>query len=150
MYAKHPLRAINEEVPVIQQLGERVNVETPELLGKWLHAGEIAIVLGRSNIGKSFLLGQMAVEIAKQGEHVYFYDIENMGNTFDSRYRSVASQSYSKYLHNVSPISTLDNLLESICHEMESHQENMTVFVDNITAVAPYNDTQRQLMDVIP
>lgn len=147
MYAKHPLRAINEEVPMIQQLGERENVETPELLGKWLHAGEIAIVLGRSNIGKSFLLGQMAVEIAKQGEQVYFYDIENMGNTFDSRYRSISSQSYSKNLHNVSPISTLDNLLESICHEMESHQENMTVFVDNITAVAPYNDTQRQLMD---
>ena len=147
MYEKHPLRAINEEVPMIQQLGERVNVETPKLLGKWLHAGEIAIVLGRSNIGKSFLLGQMAIEIAKQGEQVYFYDIENMGNTFDSRYRSIASQGYSKNLHNVSPISTLDNLLESICHEMESHQENMTVFVDNITAVAPYNDTQRQLMD---
>lgn len=143
---KHPLRAVSKESPKVQPLGLLEINNTPQLLGKWLSAGEIEIVYGRSNIGKSLYMGQMAFEIAKQ-QRVDYYDIENNGLTFETRYGKASSLDHARNIRNVSPVSTLDFMLESICIEIEKYRDNMTVFIDNITAIAPYTDKQRQLVD---
>lgn len=145
----HSLRNPKQENPEALYLGERNEIDSPQLLGKWLYAGNIAVLHGRSNIGKSFMIGQMAIDLAKKGQRVFMYDIEGGGRQFEQRYSMIKSEEYSRNILNVSPISTLDSLLESICSVIERCSTDMTIFIDNITAIAPYNDTQRQLMDEV-
>lgn len=156
-----------------KRMGEDVSdreVSLTPLQGKWMWREAHTIIFAPTETGKSVLAGQIAIDIAAgresqlvpmdcppKAQHVMYYDIEYNGDDFNGKYQEYlrANPDIKRNLTVRGSVSEYMDLLEQVYDETSKHNDNVVVFIDNLTSllggknVQNFQDHATKLVDFL-
>lgn len=156
-----PIPADPHPWKIYKRMGEDVSdrevILTP-LQGKWMRKEAHTIIFAPTETGKSTLAGQIAIDIAAgresllipmdhppKAQRVMYYDLEYDGDDFNGKYQAYlqANPDIKRNLTVRGGVSEYMDLLEQVYDEASKHNDDVVVFIDNLTKLLGGKDVKK-------